>query len=374
MIEPHPNPALQNLQFASLLDSQAIEALRRLAKSVFFVSGTLVMRQGQAAKGAMFIESGEVEVRVALPGGGELPVACLGPGNILGEMALLEQGIVSATVIARTGVNGLLVERDDFRALIAQRDEAVIKFQHAITLMLARKLRALNAKVLACDTPGDPPAGDNLLADDPLDGVPRKRSASFDYRRFLPLLELFREFGEEDIDQVVARAKLLELPRGHGVFAAGQPVSASYVIVRGAIEVSALRVPPEGGRGEARWRRIAVLGPGEWVGVISQLDGIIHGSSGRTRENTLLLEIDRTAFESLYRTSSATSAKIQRAINRSLLRSLRRTNNHLARLISQAHIRGHRDTLPVHELQSALYGQLCHVVFNPLAEGVPLQR
>ncbi len=340
------------VQFADLLDAGGLEALRRFAKAVSFAPGAALMRQGQSSQGAFFIEAGEVEAHVALPGGGKLAVARLGPGSVLGEMALLEQGIVSATVIAQTEIRARFMERDDFRALIAQRDAAIVKLQDAVTLILAQKLRALNAKLLACDAPEDLPAGEEP-GGDPLAGVPRKSSTFFEHRSFLPLLPVFREFGAENIDAVVERAKLLELPRGHWLFVAGQPVGASYIVVRGAVEISARKGPLR--------RRIAVLGPGEWVGAMSQLDGVVHGSSARARENSVLLEIDRAAFDALYRASDSTAAKIQRAIHKSLLQSLRHTNNHLSRLISQALIRSRRGSVPVKELQSALYGQLCHV-------------
>jgi CRP-like cAMP-binding protein len=120
--------------------------------------------------------------------------------------------------------------------------------------------------------------------------------------------------------------------------------------VRGAVEVGARR-------GALR-RRIAVLGPGQWVGAMSQLDGAPRASSARARENSLLLEIERAAFDALYRAGDATSARIGHAIQASLLQSLRRTNIQLSRLISQSRIRGRRRALE--DLQSALYGQLCH--------------
>jgi len=332
-----------------LLDSGATAALRRIAKAVSFRLGDTLMRQGQAARGAYLIETGEVEARVALPGGGELPVARSGPGSLLGEMALLEHGTVSATVVAHSPVGAGFVEREDFRALIAQRDAAAFELQHTVAMILVRKLRALDAKLLACEVPEDRPADDEP-AGDPLAGAPRRSAASFDYRRFLPILPLFREFTEDDIDRVVARAKLLELPRGQWMFGAGQPAGSSWIVVRGAVEVGARR-------GALR-RRIAVLGPGQWVGAMSQLDGAPRASSARARENSLLLEIERAAFDALYRAGDATSARIGHAIQTSLLQSLRRTNIQLSRLISQSRIRGRRRALE--DLQSALYGQLCH--------------
>jgi CRP/FNR family transcriptional regulator, cyclic AMP receptor protein len=336
---------------SGLLDSAVTEALRRIARTASFATGEALMRQGEAARGAFLLESGEVEAQVALPGGGELPVARIGPGSLLGEMALLEQGIVSATVVAQSPVLAQFIERDDFRALVKQRDAAVFKVQHAVTMVLVEKLRALNARVLACDVPEDLADVDEP-AGDPLAGVPRSAGASFDYRRFLPILPIFREFTGEDIERVAARAGLLELPRGHAILRAGEPVGASWIIVRGAVEVSA--------RSGTRRRRIAILGPGQWLGAMSQLGGGAHGASAVARENSLLLEIGRAEFDALYRAGDATSAKIQHAIHASLLQSLRRTNNQLSRLISQARIRGRRGAVRVEDLQSALYGQLCH--------------
>ena len=187
---------------------------------------------------------------------------------------------------------------------------------------------------------------------DPLANLPRTRSTFFETRRFLPLLPVFREFGEDDIDRVMARGRLLELARGHRIFAAGQAVGASWIVVRGAVEISARR--------GAKRRRVAVLGPGEWVGVLSQLDGTVHGADAHARENSVLLEIGRAEFDALYGAGDATSARVQRAIHCSLLQSLKHTNNQLTRLISQARIRSPRASVPVKELQAALYGQLCH--------------
>ncbi len=332
-----------------MLDAAAMAALRRMARAVAFVPGAALMRQGQPARGAYLIESGEVEASVALPGGGELSVALLGPGSLLGEMALIEQGVVTATVTARNGVNALLVERDAFRSLLAQRDEAGGAIQQAVCLILAGKLRALNAKVLGCDEPADEPARA------PAPGAPKRvRSTFFEHRRFLPLLPVFAEFDEDDLDEVVSRSRLVELARGQALFAAGEPADASYIVVRGALEITARRA-------SGRVCRLAISAPGEWVGAVGQLEGAAtHGSSAQARENSVLLEVDRAAFAALCDAQRPVSAKVRRAIQRSLLQSLRRTNNHLSRLISQARVRSHRDGASVSELQSALYGQLCH--------------
>src|SRR2546425_4172994 len=76
-----------------------------------------------------------------------LTVAELGEGDMFGEMALIERGVCSASVIARSAVEGWFVARDDFRAFVASRDPAALEVQREITRVLAEKLRTLKDKV-----------------------------------------------------------------------------------------------------------------------------------------------------------------------------------------------------------------------------------
>ena len=78
------------------------------------------------------------------------------------------------------------------------------------------------------------------------------------------------------------------------------------------------------------------------------------------RENAVLLELGKAAFEKLIQGDGRLAARFQEAINQELLQALARTNNHLTRLISQARIRGGRqEKKQVEELQQALGAQDC---------------
>jgi CRP-like cAMP-binding protein len=76
-------------------------------------AGKVVCREGVLGHQAFVIVSGEVSVTVA---GKE--VARLGPGNLCGEMALLEGGIRSATVTAVTPVDVLALSVSDFNEML----------------------------------------------------------------------------------------------------------------------------------------------------------------------------------------------------------------------------------------------------------------
>jgi CRP-like cAMP-binding protein len=346
-----PQPFLQRLDDAARL------MLLSIAQPVSFARGACLVRAGEASRGAYVIREGQAEASVLLPGGERLVVAKLGPGSLFGEMALFERGIATATVAAGTNLDGWFLDRDDFRALAAQRTPEARGLQHALTVILMQKLRAMNAKVLEAAAPEDAPVVKSHIAD-PLAGVKRSGKTAFDFRPFLPLLPVFDGFTDAEIAEVMDASRLVDLQRGHGVFAVGQP-AAAFVVLRGAVEIYARR--------EARERRMAVLGPGQIFGFMSLLDGGAHGSEARVRETAILLEIPRKAFDGFYAGEGAISTVLHHAIQRSLLSSLAQTNRHLTRLISLARLRGARREGD--KLETALGGQ---IVAAPLpASSVP---
>lgn len=319
------------MQFLERLDDEARGLLLGVARPVYYLKGARLVRHGETARGAYVLRSGSADAVVALPGGETLTVAQLGAGGMFGETSLLERSTCTATVTASDRLEAWFIERDDFRALVAQRVPAALRVQHAVTLVLSDKVRALNARVLEVPAPGDQPSKKEPQAD-PLAPVKRVKRVRFDHRPFLPLLPAFEGFDENEIGEVLDVSALLELPRGHAVFFAGQPSSACFVVIRGAVEIRA--------RHGSRERRMAVLGPGQLLGYMSALEHGNHGSDAVVREPALLLEIPGKAFDALYHGTSPAATKLHRVIQRSLLSSLAQTNRHLTRLISLARLRG----------------------------------
>jgi CRP-like cAMP-binding protein len=336
-------------------ESTQFRQLLALAREMSFLKGARLVRQGEASRGAYLIRSGTLEAHVALPGGGTLTVAQFVSGDMFGEMSLIERGVCSATVIAQSNVNAYFVNRDDFRAMVASRDAEALEMQRTITRTLSDKLRALNDRVAQHPAAEDRPAVDPAPASDPLAAVPRSRQASFDWRAYLPVLPFFEGFDEQEADEFVADGKVMELPRGAWVFAAGLPAQACFLVIRGAIEVFT-RSGADAARGAGLDRRVAIAGPGELVGFMGVLRGAVHAGNARVRESCCLLEIPGKTFLEIYGGNSGTSVSMHQAIHRSLMRSITRTNTQLTRLIS--HARLHDANRKAEELEAALHGQI----------------
>jgi CRP-like cAMP-binding protein len=132
---------IRNISLFEGLAPSEIEGVLRVCERAQFEPGASLMRQGQPADSAFILESGSVDVVTRLPGGGEAGVATLGPGSVIGEMALLDSGQRSATVLAREPVGGYFLEREGFHMLLAQRNRAAFTIQSRITRTLGAPFR-----------------------------------------------------------------------------------------------------------------------------------------------------------------------------------------------------------------------------------------
>jgi CRP-like cAMP-binding protein len=316
------------------------EKLLPIAREVEFRRGEELLRQGEVARGAFVIRSGEVHARVALPGGGMLTVAELGPGAMFGETALMERAVCMASVVAKTDVAGWFVDRDDFRAVAAGRDSAALEIQKSVTGVLSEKLRAANARLrehrAAEDRTAVPPQAHERTA------------PGFDWRPFLPMLAFFDGFDRWEIDELTQDCTVFELERRGALFGAGEPADAAFLVIRGAVEI----VAPRG----ASERRVTIAGPGEIVGYLAVLERRPHWLSARIRESACLLELGAPQLLRHYEGTTGTSVSLRRALHRSLLQALARTNTQLIRLISHARLNAERGEAEA--LEKALHGQI----------------
>ncbi len=76
-----------------------------------FSPGATLFREGEAGECAYIIERGHVVI-TSLVNGRNLRLAVLGPGEIVGEMALVDRGVRTATATARDAVEAIVVSHD----------------------------------------------------------------------------------------------------------------------------------------------------------------------------------------------------------------------------------------------------------------------
>jgi EAL domain-containing protein (putative c-di-GMP-specific phosphodiesterase class I) len=105
-------------------------AIKDKYRKVFYPGG-VIFREGEAADSAYIIESGRVEIS-ALVDGEQKALATLGPGELFGEMALVDAGVRTATATALDKVELVVVSQDYARAKLEQADPMISLFLRVI--------------------------------------------------------------------------------------------------------------------------------------------------------------------------------------------------------------------------------------------------
>ncbi|WP_199616109.1 ABC transporter ATP-binding protein [Paenibacillus alkalitolerans] len=104
------------------LDVDVLTALAKRFRKVEVAPGTILLRQGDEADCAYVVTKGEAEVLVKHPGGNDILVSSLGPGQYFGEIALVRGGRRTATI--RAGAKETLevyeLDRETFGGILTQ--------------------------------------------------------------------------------------------------------------------------------------------------------------------------------------------------------------------------------------------------------------
>jgi CRP/FNR family transcriptional regulator, cyclic AMP receptor protein len=112
-----------------------LAAAARLLEEAEVAEGTVLIREGADGQQAYVILEGWAAVTVH----GE-PVAALGPGQFVGEMAMLDRGPRSATVVAKTTMRLLSIGPEAFESFTGQPD-----ITRSIARSLSERLRRQEA-------------------------------------------------------------------------------------------------------------------------------------------------------------------------------------------------------------------------------------
>jgi len=128
--------------FAGLAATE-LDAVARAAEAKEFARDAIIFAMFEPADGLYVIAQGRVKVCVSSSGGKELILATLGPGQVFGEMALLDDEPRSASVVARLPTTAYRIRRADFDRLI----EIHPAIARTLLRELSMRLRRANAQM-----------------------------------------------------------------------------------------------------------------------------------------------------------------------------------------------------------------------------------
>lgn len=136
----------QLIRDVPLLARLAEEDLRALAahgRVHSYRSGEAIFREGEPGDSLHIVVEGNIRIVVLSPAGEEATVAMLGPGEFVGDLALLDGRPRSASAITSEPVKTLVVTRSDFSEWLKQRPQAAFALLEALSLRVRRTNEAL---------------------------------------------------------------------------------------------------------------------------------------------------------------------------------------------------------------------------------------
>jgi CRP-like cAMP-binding protein len=225
------------------LPPPVLEELASHSTAERFRSGDTVVAEGDADDRLYLIVEGQAEASTTGPSG-FVPLATLGPGEMIGEIALLEpESGRQSTVTAVEPLLLLSLHATEFRRALDSHPEARPAFEK--------------------------------LADDLL------------VTKLLKQASPFSTLEGERLQRLAARLERVDVPAGETIIRRGETGEECYVLRSGRVDVRAT-----GARGEER--NLATLGPGSLFGEAALLTDEPRNATVRALEPCTLLALRRS--------------------------------------------------------------------------------
>ena len=110
------------------------------SKKLSFENEAVLIREGSAAKTIYLIRSGKVRVE-RQNGFKKALLVILGAGAIFGEMAFIEDGLASASVVADGKVDVDAIEVADLKQMFESFPHFAARFYRSVAVTLSQRLR-----------------------------------------------------------------------------------------------------------------------------------------------------------------------------------------------------------------------------------------
>ena len=134
---------LAKVELFSELSPDELATVAGVATTRSVAKDTVIFHGGDVADAVYVIGSGKVKIVTTSTDGKEFILTVLGAGQVFGEMALVEEGPRSASVVTMTAVELLAIKREDFHHLLNTSPG----ISRSLLAILSRRLRRANSKM-----------------------------------------------------------------------------------------------------------------------------------------------------------------------------------------------------------------------------------
>ena len=138
---------LRRVELFSGLKPEALTLISKVATEETHALGTKIFQHGDAGDKLYLILEGRVRISREVPGMGEEALAVLGPGQVFGEMALLDESPRSADARVHERCRVLAIPKDGFDDLLFMHKDLAYEVLWSMVRMLVVRLRETTDKL-----------------------------------------------------------------------------------------------------------------------------------------------------------------------------------------------------------------------------------
>src|SRR6185436_2284255 len=132
--------ALESAELFRNLKTNELRALRQVTLEREFMNGQEIFREGDPGDGVYLVKNGQVEISSVPSQGARRVFSQIGPGGLLGEMAVLELRPRSATATAVKNTTAYFIPRGELLVLIERSPGLAL----SILQVISQRLREFN--------------------------------------------------------------------------------------------------------------------------------------------------------------------------------------------------------------------------------------
>jgi CRP/FNR family transcriptional regulator, cyclic AMP receptor protein len=138
---------LRRVELFSSLKLRALERIASIAHEETHARDAGIFQHGDVGDKVYLILEGKVRIVRQIPGLGEEALAVLGPGQVFGEMALLDESPRSADALCHDSCRLLAISKEDLDDLLFQDKDLAYEVLWGTVHMLVERLRSTNDKL-----------------------------------------------------------------------------------------------------------------------------------------------------------------------------------------------------------------------------------
>jgi CRP/FNR family transcriptional regulator, cyclic AMP receptor protein len=138
---------LAGIEFFALLKEDDRQALANVVDSITLNAGDTLFNAGEPGESLFVVRSGSIELFIKDTVGQKIVLTIAEAGDLFGELSLLDSGPRTATAIALSDTNLLMLDREDLLLLFEKRPDAALNMLAAMSTMTRKADELLRTRV-----------------------------------------------------------------------------------------------------------------------------------------------------------------------------------------------------------------------------------